>query len=316
LPGGGGGKVLKIKDELVAIIDRHAFAPKQETPIAGLSIFKVEAPTLPVESIYTPRLCVVLQGRKEISLGGRTFEVDETQYFIASVNLPVSARITVASRNCAHYAVSFELDGQALAEMLPHVSTRPPSSHREGLSLGKQTEDILSALHRVMALVDRPEDLGALLAPAATELYYRLLQGEHGATLRDFATGNTKLAQIGRVTSWLKEHYREPMSIGLLASLAGMSPTSLHRHFKATTLMTPLEYRMHVRLHEARKLLLIGGSDARGVGFAVGYESQTQFTREYRRLFGRPPLQDVRLLKGKSPSRPTIDEGKAILKPM
>jgi len=114
------------------------------------------------------------------------------------------------------------------------------------------------------------------------------------------------------VASWLKEHYREPMSVGFRADLAGMSPTSLHRHFKATTLMTPLEYRMHVRLHEARKLLLIGSSNARAVGFDVGYESQTQFTREYRRLFGRPPIQDIRLLKGDSPRAPSVDEGKAI----
>ena len=304
---------MKIKDELIAIIDRHALAPKQETPIAGLTIFKVVAPTLPAESVYTPRLCVVLQGRKEISLGGHVFDVDDDKYFIASVNLPVSARITEASPTYPHFAVSFELDGNAMAELLPYVSARPSAPHREGLTVARQTDDILHGLYRVLALVDRPEDRGVLLRPATTELYYRLLQGESGATLRDFATGNTKLAQIGRVTSWLKEHYREPMSIGFLADLAGMSPTSLHRHFKATTLMTPLEYRMHVRLHEARKLLLIGRSNARAVGFDVGYESQTQFTREYRRLFGRPPMQDIGLLKGDSPRAPSVEEGRAFL---
>jgi len=303
---------LRIKDELIAIIDRHALTPKQETPVTGLTIFKVVAPTLPAESIYTPRLCVVLQGRKEISLGSHTFDVDDTNYFIASVNLPVSARISEASRDDPHFAVSFELDGIAMAELLPFASAVPTSPHREGLSVAGQTDDILRALHRVLTLLDRPEDLGALLGPATTELYYRLLQSESGATLRDFATGKTKLAQIGRVTSWLKEHYREPMSIGLLADLAGMSPTSLHRHFKATTLMTPLEYRMHIRLHEARKLLLIGSSNARAVGFDVGYESQTQFTREYRRLFGRPPIQDVRLLKGDRTRVRSVEEGEVI----
>ena len=300
---------MSIKEELVAIIDRHAAAPKQKTPIAGLSIFKVEAPTLPVESIYTPRLCVVIQGRKEILLGGRAFEVDDTQYFIASVNLPVSARITAASSDHPHYALSFELNRQDLAELLPNVAVRPAAAHREGLSLGRQTEDILGALHRLILFLNRPEDLPALLKPATTELYYRLLRSEHGATLRDYATMDTRIAQIGRVTSWIKEHYNKPMTIGLLADLAGMSATSLHRHFKATTLMTPLEYRTHVRLQEARKRLLTGGSSARTVGFEVGYDSQMQFTREYRRLFGRPPVRDAAYLKGIGPSNPARQAG-------
>ncbi len=295
---------MRIKEELIAIIDRHAAAPRQKTPIAGLSIFKVEAPTLPVESIYTPRLCAVIQGQKEILLGGRAFEVDDTQYFIASVNLPVSARITAASIDHPHYALSFELNRQDLAELLPNVAACPAQAHREGLSVARQTEDILSALHRVVLLLNRPEDLAALLKSATTELYYRLLQGEHGATLRDYATKDTKIAQIGKVTAWIKEHYNKPMAIDMLADVARMSATSLHRHFKATTLMTPLQYRMHVRLQEARKRLLIGGSSARTVGFEVGYDSQTQFTREYRRLFGRPPIQDTAYLKGIGSSKP------------
>lgn len=286
------------RERLAEVIDRHAAMAKQETEIAGVAIFKVEAPTLPVKSIYTPRLCVVIQGRKEIILGSRNFEVDDTQYFVAAVNLPVSARIPAASSERPHYALSIELSRQDLAEVLPHVSARPSPTRHNGLSVGTQTDDMLSALSRLMDLLDRPADIPALLKPVKTELYYRLLQGEHGSTLRDYAATGSRIAQIGRATSWLRQHYDQPVSIEKLAAIAGMSPTSFHRHFKATTLMSPLEYRMHVRLQEARKRLLVDGSSARNVAFEVGYDSQTQFTREYKRLFGRPPIHDTAHLRG------------------
>jgi AraC-like DNA-binding protein len=289
---------MDVKQRLREIIERHCCAPKQSTIMSDLTIYKVEAPTMPTESVYSPRLCVVLQGSKTISLGGRTFEICDIDYFIATVNLPVSASIRHATTEKPHLAFTLELDREGIAEILPDFPASPPVSDRTALSIGQQNEDILEASLHLIRLLDRTDDLAVMARLAKSEIYYRLLQGEHAASLRQFATTGTNIAQVGKATAWIKEHYAEAMTIEDLAHIAGMSPTSLHRHFKAMTLMSPIEYRSLIRLQEARKRLLLRKTSAKNVGYEVGYDSQTQFTREYKRLFGRPPAQDAALLTG------------------
>lgn len=293
------------RQEVISIIGRHARSPRQSTSIGGLSIFNVMEPTLPVESVYTPRICMVLQGQKRISSGNRTFDLRAGHYFIATVDLPVSASITAASEANPHLAWSLELSREDVVEVLQRFSPAKWPSEGFGLTVGDQSTDMVEASLRLLSLLDRPDDQVVLLHALKFELYYRLLQSEHGALLRDFATNGTMLAKIGKVTSWIKDNFAGTMSISDLADRAGMSSTSLHRHFKALTTMSPFEYRTAIRLQEARRRLLIGGANARRVGFDVGYDSQTQFTREYKRLFGRPPAADTAHLRGvKSRSAP------------
>lgn len=290
-------------EELRGLIDRHAKMQKQPTILGGLTIYKVERPTLPTESVYSPRLCVVVQGAKAISLGGRTFDVDDRQYFIATVDLPVSASIARATDEAPHLAFTLDLERDEIAAILPDMAPLETTSRDTGFAVSQHSNEILQASLRLIGLLDRPDDIAVMATLIKRELYYRLLQGEHGALLRQFATHGTNLAQIGRASNWIKEHFEEPMSIKMLAEIAGMSVTSFHRHFRAVTLMTPLQYRALIRLQEARKRLLLNNTNARIVGFEVGYDSQTQFTREYRRLFGRPPAADAFAL-GRDANRP------------
>jgi len=287
--------------QLRELISRHAVAPKQATEMQGLTLYKVAQPTLPTETVYTPRICMVLQGTKEIRLAERVFSVGSAQYFIATVNLPVSARIEQADPIKPHLALTFELDREEIAKLLaetPSAHAAEPHDHT-GIAVSQQTPEIVSAALRLVSCLDAPDDFDMMVKLARLELYYRLLRGELGPMLRQLATQGTNLAQIGRVTDWIKGHFAEAMSIGKLADMAGMSQTSLHRHFKAVTLMTPLQYRALIRLQEARRRLLLREASAREIGFEVGYDSQTQFTREYRKLFGRPPAADAAFLGGR-----------------
>lgn len=287
--------------QLRELISRHAAAQKQATEVQGLMLYRVDQPTLPTDAVYSPRICMVLQGTKEIRLGERVFSVDSSQYFIATVNLPVSARIERADPATPHLALSFELDREEIATLLaetPLSHVTEPHDHA-GIAVSQQTPEIVSAALRLVSCLNMPDDIDMISKLARLELYYRLLRGELGSMLRQLATHGTNLAQIGRVTDWIKHHFAEAMSIGKLADMAGMSPTSLHRHFKAVTLMTPLQYRALIRLQEARRRLLLREASAREIGFEVGYDSQTQFTREYRKLFGRPPAADAAFLSGR-----------------
>jgi len=286
--------------ELRALISRHAAVQKQTTAVQGLTLYKVSQPTLPTDSVYSPRICLVLQGAKTIQLGERTFSVDSAQYFIATVNLPVSARVEQADPAAPHLALSFELDREEIARVLAETPSTHAAGQRDhtGLAVSQQTPEILRAALNLVSCLDTPEDIEMMARLARLELYYRLLRSELGPMLRQLATQGTNLAQIGRVTDWIKQHFAEAMSIEKLADMAGMSATSLHRHFKAVTLMSPLQYRALIRLQEARRRLLLREASAREIGFEVGYDSQTQFTREYRKLFGRPPAADAAFLGG------------------
>lgn len=287
--------------QLRDLISRHAAVQKQATEVQGLTLYKVGQPTLPSDSVYSPRICLVLQGAKKIQLGERTFSVDSSQYFIATVSLPVSARIEQADPISPHLALTFELDREEIAKILAEMPSTHAAEHydRTGIAVSQQTPEILRAASNLVSCLDMPDDIDMMAKLAKLELYYRLIRSELGPMLRQLATHGTNLAQIGRVTDWIRQHFAEPMSIGKLADMAGMSTTSLHRHFKAVTLMTPLQYRALIRLQEARRRLLLREASAREIGFDVGYDSQTQFTREYRKLFGRPPATDAAFLGGR-----------------
>ncbi|WP_394844706.1 AraC family transcriptional regulator [Pendulispora brunnea] len=286
--------ILSIRDAIV----RHCTARRQATSIPRLTLFHVREPTPPVRSMYDPRLCVVVQGRKQVLLGDRTYDIGARESLIATADLPVTARVTKASADTPHLAITLDLDRARMAELLLAMPDPPsPAGPSSGLAVVRHTDDLLEAVARLMGLLDRPADIPVMAPLIEREIHYRLLQGELGTLLAQFATAGTHLSQIGQVTDWIKSHYAEPMSIEDLAKLARMSVTSFHRHFKVVTAMSPLQYRTRIRLEEARRRLLVEGRDAGAIGFEVGYDSSSQFSREYRKMFGVPPATDAARLR-------------------
>lgn len=283
-------------DAIRDLIDRHCRAARQDTPVAGLRLYRAEAPSPQVSTLYRPTLCLVAQGRKQVVLGDSLYEFDPSKYLIVTVDLPVTGCIVEASEARPYLGLSLDLDPGRVAELLLDNAAPPPNS-RGAIAVTPLGCDLLDPMTRLLRLLDRPEDVPVLAPLIEREVHYRLLQGEQGALLRQAATAGSHLSRVGQAADWIRRHYAEPVSVEALAELAGMSVTSFHRHFRAITTMTPLQYRTRIRLQEARRLMIVDGQNAGAIGFDVGYESQSQFNREYRRMFGVPPATDAARLR-------------------
>jgi AraC-like DNA-binding protein len=290
---------MELLSELRALIARHCRNGRVDTPMAGILLNRTEtiAQTTPV--IYEPRLCVVAQGRKRVILGERLYEYDAAKYLVASVELPVVAAVVEASRASPYLAFSMRLDAAALAtlalDMPESEGAQRPAS---GLAVSPLTDELLEACVRLLRLLDRPRDIAMLAPLAEREILYRLMLGEQSAMLRQIACADSRLSQVARTIGWIRENYDKPLRIGALAEMAGMSASSFHRHFKAVTAMSPLQFQKRMRLQEARRRVLAQGAAAARIGFSVGYESPSQFCREYSRLFGVSPGRDAARLRG------------------
>lgn len=278
---------------LIELMRFHCTAPKQKTPIPGLTLFRSEAPTEPVRSLYDPRLCVVLQGRKELILDRQHIEIGPCDYLVVVLDLPVTARVAEANPGHPHYAITLDLDPAIIAELVTGKGERRSGTKMKGAAIAGLTADILEPLERLVRLLDRPMDIETLAPLVQRELFYRLIQGSLGDMVIESGIGGTRLSRIVRTTAWLKANFDQPVDIATLAGIAGMSQTSYYRAFKAATAMSPLQFRTRLRLHEARRRLQLGIDKIGSIAFAVGYESQSQFNREYRKLFGRPPGTDL-----------------------
>ncbi|WP_158818335.1 AraC family transcriptional regulator [Methylocapsa sp. S129] len=289
---------MEMLNELRDLIERHCDAPRWPTAIPSVTLMRANAPTVPVGSLHQPSLCIVAQGRKRVMLGEKRFEYDSAKYLIGSVDLPISAEVCEASEQTPYLAMRIGLDPATLAAMLLDM----PESADEGkplagLAVSPLTADLLDPVLRLVRLLDRPRDIAILAPLAEREILYRLMLGPQGAMLRQIALRDSRLSQINRAIKWIKENYERPFRIETLAAVANMSPSSFHRHFKAVTAMSPLQFQKLIRLQEARRRVLAQQDDAASVGFAVGYESPSQFSREYSRLFGAPPGRDAARLR-------------------
>ena len=282
-----------IRRSLIELMRFHCSAPKQKTPVPGLTLFRNEAPTEPVRSLYDPRLCVVLQGRKELILDRQHIEIGPRDYLVVVLDLPVTARVAEASPGHPHYAITLDLDPAIIAELVAGKREPRSAAKTKGAAIAGLTADILEPLERLVRLLDRPMDIETLAPLAQRELFYRLIQGSLGDMVIESGIGNSRLSRIARTTAWLKANFDQPVDVATLADIAGMSQTSYYRAFKAATAMSPLQFRARLRLHEARRRLQLGVEKIGSVAFAVGYENQSQFNREYRKLFGRPPGADL-----------------------
>jgi AraC-like DNA-binding protein len=287
------------REELIAIVERYA---KIEglTPTAwpALSFFRADSPSDRSCAMYEPCLGLLLQGNKHILLGDERFEQENGHYLISSIDVPVSAQVMRASPHHPCLCITLRLDPVRIGEWLSEVKLpKPATATARGLALSPVSMEILDPLLRLARLLDSPHDLPLLAPLIERELIYRLLTGEQGARLAQIAAAGGQGQHIARAIQWLKQHYNKPLRIGDLANMVNMSASSLHHHFREITAMSPLQYQKLLRLHEARRLLLTEGCDVATAAHRVGYESPSQFSREYSRQHGAPPLRDVNRLR-------------------
>jgi AraC-like DNA-binding protein len=284
--------------ELRRLISRHAGAGVTRTALDGVTVMASETTTRPIGSVSEPALAVVAQGAKRTVLGDSVFAYGAGQYLIVSVDLPVTAHITHASREQPFLGVGMTLNPAAIAALL--LESGPGEQERRsplGIASSDATPELLDAIVRLLRLLDHPGDRRALGPAVEREILWRLITGNQGAMVRQIGLADSRLSLIGRSVSWLRHHYDETVRVDDLARLSGMSVSSFHRHFRAVTAMTPIQYQKLIRLQEARARLIADPHDVAAVAFAVGYESPSQFSREYRRRFGVPPGKDAEQLR-------------------
>lgn len=292
---------------LKELIARHAGEGLTATALPGVSVIRATATTEPLGEVTEPAIAVIAQGAKETALNGRVFRYGAGQVSIVPVELPVVGHIIQASPAEPLLAFVLRLRPEKIAALLaetgPVTAARPRASGATpaGIAVSDASPALLDAIGRLLALLDEPDDAAALAASVEHEILWRLVTGPQGATVRQIGLADSRLALLARAIHCIRSHYDQALRIDDLAAQAMMSVTSFHRHFRALTSMTPLQFQKQLRLHEARARLLADPGDVAGAGHAVGYGSPSQFSREYRRMFGLPPSRHARALRREAP---------------
>jgi AraC-like DNA-binding protein len=281
--------------ELAELARRHAAIGVSPADCPGMLLIASGEITPAVQVVYEPMLCVILEGAKQTTLGAESYVYHAGDYLVVSADLPVSGQVMSAP----YTAVGIPLDAVAIAELMIEtgVEAVPEEAPGRALAVSRMDDDLIDSVGRLIRLLERPRDVAVMAPMIRREILWRLLAGENAAMVRQIGREDGRLGRIRRVIRSLREDYAKPIRIEDLAELAGMSETSLHRHFKAVASMSPLQFQKQVRLQEARNRLLGQGGDVAGVGFAVGYDSPSQFSREYSRQFGQPPGRDLERLR-------------------
>jgi AraC-like DNA-binding protein len=269
------------------------------TAISALSLSRRDASTEPTSYMYEPSICVIAQGAKRVLLGDDTYVLDVHHFLLTSVDLPTVVQIIQASREQPYLGLILNLDRREMSQLMTDSNLPPPRAQQSnrGMSTGEVTLPLLSACQRLIDLLAAPQDIPILAPVIQREIVYRLLVGDQGARLRQIVSAGSQSHQIAQAIEWLKRHYTRPLRIDDLAAQAHMSPSTFHHHFRALTAMSPLQYQKWLRLNEARRLMLTERLEVATAAFQVGYESPSQFSREYSRLFGAPPLRDITYLR-------------------
>lgn len=305
-------------DRLAGGLARHA--PHDgiwPTPLPRVWTIRMSSPgTELIRAMQPAAICVVAQGAKEVILGDERLSYDRSRFMVFSTDLPLAARVTEASPEQPYLCLRLDLDPAEIADLVAQLgpprggasmvsgnghgsgSGNPSSDTSRGLFVTPATTPMLDAAVRLLDLLDHPEDQAALAPMAMRELVYRVLRSEQGERLAQVARADSQTQRVHRAIRWLKQHYAEPLRIDSLAKEVHMSASSLHQHFRALTSLSPLQYQKQLRLQEARRLLIAEGLEVARAGHAVGYESPSQFSREYSRLYGAPPSRDARRRDG------------------
>lgn len=253
-----------------------------------------EIPEHLLAAVYDPMINLILTGSKTMTVGDRTFRYDPATYFVMSVDLPAVGAIHPDANGAPYLAVSLTLDPAIVASLIHDLPVEVCSKlFDSGFSVAPVNSELLDAWVRMLRLMDRPNEIAVLAPGYEREILFRVLQGPLGWMLRDIATPDTALSRVGVAIHWIRSHFAEPIRVEALADMAALSVSAFHRHFKAVTALSPLQYQKRIRLLHARTQLFSGQGNATSVAFDVGYESPNQFSREYSRLFGLPPSQDL-----------------------
>jgi len=290
-------QAVEMRRELARKIAVHA--PNEgakATAIPALTLYRRTAPSPCYPATYEPSFTVFVQGRKRVNLGGTIYLCDESTFLLSSLDVPVVSQIVAASEEVPFLAMLLKLDMAMARGILSQEEFQRPegSPQGRGIAIGTTTVDLLKPCSRLLDLLDAPEDIPFLSNLTQREIVYRLLRGPQGERLRAIATLGDQSQRTAKAVAWLRANYAKPLRLAELADVARMGMSTLHHHFRALTAMSPLQYQKRLRLQAARERMLIEGLDAASAAFDVGYESASQFNREYKRFFGEPPMRDIR----------------------
>ncbi|QBR52974.1 AraC family transcriptional regulator [Erwinia sp. QL-Z3] len=292
-------KVFNLQLDELRDLAAHARNWRTETGIPRVAMVQGNVPAEALAAVYEPMINLILRGSKSMTVGDRVFNYDPASYFVMSVDLPAVGSVHPTERGEPYLAVSLTIDPQRVAAMIEDL---PPSAMQDrpdggAFSVASVTPELLDAWVRMLRLMKTPEDIAALAPGYEREILYHVLKGPHGWMLRDIASPGTMLARIGNAIQWLRQNFAEEFIVGALAEREAMSVSAFHRHFKAVTAMSPVQYQKRVRLLHARRMLLGRQQSVTFVAQEVGYKSVPQFNRDYARVFGLPPLKDVTQLR-------------------
>jgi AraC-like DNA-binding protein len=294
---GAEAELERLRAELARRIAAHAPVDGPvATRVPGLMVSRKSECTECYSAAYEPELVIFAQGEKRITVGGTTHVCDGSNFLLTSIDLPVVGQFTRASAHEPFLALVLKLEMAMVREILSQDEFLVPgvASTTRGMAVGKTTVEMLSACCRLLDLLDKPEDIPFLGSLMQREIVYRVLRGPLGRHLRAIATLGEQSNRTARAVAWLKANYDKPLRVEELAHVAQMGVSTFHHRFRSLTAMSPLQYQKRLRLHEARLRMMTGGLDAASAAFEVGYESASQFNREYSRLFGQPPMRDIK----------------------
>ncbi len=293
-----------MKDLAKRLIDRISDEGEFASGIPNLTFYRFDAPTDPTGYLLEPSVCLILQGVKRVILGDSEHVYDANRFFVTSIDLPVIAQILEASASEPYVGMVLKLDRMQIAQLVMDSSLPPVKTGTAGraIEFGTLSRPLLGAIGRWIDLLAEPEFIPALSPLIQKEILFRLLMTECGPKIRQIATGGSPTHQLSRAIEWIKANLSEKLRVEDLASRTGMSVSTLHHHFRSLTALSPLQFQKRLRLNEARRLMLAEHLDAATAAFEVGYESPSQFSREYSRLFGAPPLRDIRSLSDRGGS--------------
>jgi AraC-like DNA-binding protein len=292
--------IVEMRRELARRIAAHApAAGEHATAIPGLALFRRTAPTPCNRAVYEPSLTVFAQGRKLINLGGTEYLCDGSSFLLSSIDVPVQSQIIEASEHVPMLSMHLRLDMPTVREVLGRddLPDHGSATQRRGVAVGETTPGLLSACIRLIDLLNTPEDIPFLSHLIQREIVYRILRTPQAERLRAIATSGDLSHRTARAIAWLKANYAQPLRMEELAAIARMGVSTLHHQFRALTAMSPLQFQKQLRLQSARQRMLMDGMDASSAAYEVGYESISQFSREYSRFFGQPPMRDIRALR-------------------
>jgi len=269
------------------------------TAVPGLALFRRQQQTEPISGMYEPSICLVAQGAKRVLLGEDTYVYDPHHYLITSIHLPTVVQIIEASPEKPYLGLRLKLDLREVSQLMVDSNLPQPRVQQwsRGMAIGEVTLPLVTAFQRLIDLLAAPQDIPILAPVIQREIIYRLLVGDQGERLRQIASAGSQSHQIARAIDWLKGNFTRQLSIDDLAAQANMSSSTFHHHFRSMTALSPLQFQKQLRLQEARRLMLAERMDAANAAFQVGYESPSQFSREYNRMFGAPPLRDISRLR-------------------